>query len=114
MLFRSRGESLQARNVPVALAKGDLRITDLTPHQQDAAQGLYAASMAGYVRWLAASYGAVQARLPGEHAALRAKALAEFTSAHARIPGAVADLALGLNYFLVDDAIDFDGCSCAA
>jgi hypothetical protein len=79
--------------------KGDINIGALTPHQRAAAQGLYAAAMSGYVRHLAADYDAIQASLPGERAALRARALAEFTSSHARVAGAVADLYLGLKHF---------------
>jgi hypothetical protein len=95
-----RGESLQARNVPLLVNKGDIYLTGLTPHQQDAAKGLYAAAMSAYLRWLAADYDAIQERLPEEHAEVRAWALAALTSAHARIPGALADLFLGLRYFL--------------
>jgi hypothetical protein len=94
-----RGESCQARVMSLLANKGDINITGLTPHQRRGAEGLYAASMAGFLRWLAADYDAVQARLPAERATLRARALAELTSAHARIPGAVADLFLGLKYF---------------
>jgi hypothetical protein len=94
-----RGESLQARNMPLMVNKGDVRIAALTPHQQAAARGLYAGAMSGFLRWLAGDYDAIQARLPGERAALRDRALAEFTSAHARVPGAVADLFLGLRHF---------------
>jgi hypothetical protein len=94
-----RGESCQARNLPLPVNKGDVRITALTPHQQAAARGLLAKSMSGYLRWVAADYDAIQSRLPAERAALRDRALAELTSAHARVPGAVADLVLGLRHF---------------
>jgi hypothetical protein len=95
-----RGESLQARNMPIAVAKADFQISDLTPHQQVAEQGVYAGVLAAYQKWLASNYATIQERLPDEFAALRNKAMAEFTAAHARIPGAVADLCLGLKYFL--------------
>jgi hypothetical protein len=95
-----RGESLQARIMPVMVNKGDINIGALTPHQRAAAQGLYAAAMSSYVRHLAADYDAIQSHLPGERAALRTRALGEFTSAHARVAGAVADLYLGLKCFV--------------
>jgi hypothetical protein len=95
-----KGESLQARILSLSVNRGDVRVTALTPHQQNAARGLYAAAMSAYVRHLATAYNAIQARLPDERAALRDRAMAELTSAHARVPGAVADLALGLRYFL--------------
>jgi hypothetical protein len=94
-----RGESCQARNVAIPVNKGNVRIAALSPHQEAGDRGLYAAAMSAYLRWLAADYDAIQARLPDERAALRDRALAELTAAHARVPGAVADLYLGLQHF---------------
>jgi hypothetical protein len=93
-----RGESLQSRNLSLFLARGDVDFTALTAFQRDAAAGLYAASMAAYLRWLAPQYDAVRGRLRDEHAQLRDAATQ--AGQHARVPGLVADLHLGLQYLL--------------
>jgi hypothetical protein len=93
-----KGESLQARMLPVVVHGGDIKIRDLTPYQKDAADGLYARAMAGYLRWLAGRYDSLRGSLADEHSALRAKAAAD--GRHPRVPGIVADLALGWRYFL--------------
>jgi hypothetical protein len=59
--------------------------------------------LAGFLCWLAPRYGELLARLPGERAALRDRALTGTGSA--RTPGVVSDLALGLKLFL-DFALD--------
>jgi hypothetical protein len=105
-----RGESLQARCLTLPAARGDVNFAALTRHQQEAAAGLYAQSLSGYVRWLAAQYEQIRGRLRDEHAELRAAAAQE--RQHARVPGIVADLHLGLRYFLTfaqaTGAIDTD------
>jgi hypothetical protein len=82
------------------MAKGDIDAAKLTAAQRDAAAGLYAASMAGFLRWLAPRYAALRAGWRQAHAELRERALAEGGGQHARTPGIVADLALGLKHFL--------------
>ena len=94
-----RGESLQARNLPLHLGKGDLNLSALTHYQQEAAQGFYAQAMAGYLQWLARQYDDnFSARVSQEHAHLREKARRE--GLHPRVPGVVANLALGWKFFL--------------
>jgi hypothetical protein len=93
-----RGESLRARQLPLLVRKGDIDVQLLTPYQQDAARGVYAQTLAAFLRWLAPQYEAVRLRLREEHAELRNRALGD--ECHPRTPGIVADLALGLNYFL--------------
>jgi hypothetical protein len=93
-----RGESLRARQLTLLVKKGDFDIRDLTPHQRDAAGGLYAQALVGFLRWLAPHYAEIRSRLPREQADWRNSALAE--GSHPRTPGIVADLALGLHYFL--------------
>jgi hypothetical protein len=95
-----RGQSLRARLFVIELAKGDISAANLTAAQHDAAAGLYAASMAGFLRWLAPRYADVRAGLRQEHAELREWALAGGDGQHARTPGIVADLALGVKHFL--------------
>jgi Domain of unknown function (DUF3854)/Domain of unknown function (DUF927) len=93
-----RGQSLRSRMFVVEISPGDVRVDRLTQCQTDAAAGLYAQALAGFVRWLAPRYEELHGQLRREAADLRDKARAE--GRHARTPGIVADLALGLKYFL--------------
>jgi DNA primase len=93
-----RGESLRARQLPLLVRKGDLDVRSLTPFQQDAAAGVYAQVLSAFLQWLAPQYDTVHSRLPREYAALRDQAIG--AENHPRTPGIVADLALGLKYFL--------------
>jgi hypothetical protein len=93
-----RGHSLRARTLIVELEAGDVRFGPLTPSQHDAEGGLYAAAMAGYLRWLAPKYEELQKTLRQEVAELRDAA--HQNGQHARTPVIVADLAVGWRYFL--------------
>src|SRR5262249_27138320 len=99
-----RGQSVRARVLVLAVSPGDLGPPPpqpnpaLTARQRDAADGRYAASLAGFLRWLAPQFDAIRARLPAEVAALRDRAVAD--GQHARTPGIVADLACGFGLFL--------------
>lgn len=92
------GQSLRGRLLILEASPGDVPLARLTPYQREAAAGLYAQALAGFVRWLAPQYSELCKRLPGERAALRDKALTGAGSP--RTPGIVADLALGLKLFL--------------
>src|SRR5262249_1245829 len=94
------GKSLRARVLLQEVVEGDIQVASLTKCQRDAAEGLYAAAMAGYRRWLAGRYGEVRASLKRQHEQVRDQARAALPKDHARSPGIVADLALGLKYFL--------------
>jgi hypothetical protein len=93
-----RGQSLRARMLVLELDPDTMDWPALTARQRDAGDGLYALSMAGYVRSLAGRYGGISAGLRDERAALREAARAH--AQHRRTPGIVADVALGLRYFL--------------
>jgi hypothetical protein len=93
-----RGHSLRARLLVIEVSRGDINSAKLTEAQRDAAAGLYAACMAGFLRWLAQRYGEVRAALRRERAELRDRARSD--GQHARTPGIVADLALGMKCFL--------------
>jgi hypothetical protein len=93
-----RGQSLRSRMLVIEVSKGDVDLVRLTACQNDAVAGRYAAAMAGFVKWLAKRYGALLADLPHRHAQLRDNAVVG--GQHARTPGIVADLAIGLYYFL--------------
>src|SRR5262249_28067882 len=99
-----RGQSLRARIYLLEISPGDLGPQQPAPNpkltacQRDAASGKYAQALAGFLRRLAANYDAVRGRLGNELAELRDQARCD--GQHARTPGMVADLALGLRYFL--------------
>ncbi|MBA3789758.1 MAG: DUF3854 domain-containing protein [Rubrobacter sp.] len=94
-----RGQSLRARMMVLELSPGALDWERLTGCQNAAASGLYARAMSDYIRWLAARYEDLRESLKEEHAELRKAAGA--SGQHRRTPGIVADLALGLRYFLL-------------
>jgi hypothetical protein len=99
-----RGQSLRARLLVLDITPGDFgpQPPDLNPTlsvcQRDATTGLYAKALAGFIRWLASQLDAIRGRLRAELAELRDQARGD--GQHARTPGIVADLALGLRYLL--------------
>lgn len=70
----------------------------LTGCQRDAADGLYAAAMAGFLRWLAGRYVRIQDEARKRVPELRDRA--HSNGAHRRTPGIVAELAYGWEVFL--------------
>src|SRR5215207_6764642 len=94
-----RGQSLRSRMLVLELAPGQLDWQRLTRCQEEAAGGLYAQAMSGFLRWLASRYEKLRSELKKEHAVLRE--VASTSSQHRRTPGIIADLALGLKYFLL-------------
>lgn len=93
-----RGQSLRARLLVLELTAGDVDAARLTACQRDAATGLYAEALAGFLRWLAPRYTEVRDGLRAEVTELREKALAG--TAHRRTPEIVANLFIGLKHFL--------------
>lgn len=99
-----RGQSLRARLWVVEVSPGDLgpKPPDpnpaLTACQRHAAEGIYAAALAGFLCWLAPRYADVHRGLRAEAAELRERARGD--GQHARTPAMVADLAIGLRYLL--------------
>jgi hypothetical protein len=100
-----RGQSLRARVLVLEVSPGDFgplppdANPTLSACQRDAAEGRYAASLAGFARWLAPQYEVVRGQLHAEMVELREQATGP--GQHARTPGIVADLALGLRYLLL-------------
>jgi hypothetical protein len=92
------GASVRARLLILELGPDEVSVERLTQCQRDARDGLYAEALAGYVRWLAARRDEILGQWQAEHAELRARA--SVGARHARTPGIVADLALGLRCFL--------------
>jgi hypothetical protein len=92
-----RGQSLRARVLIIDVAPGIMQWDKLTTCQDDADKGVYAQTLAGFVHWLAPRYGEVMQGLPAELRALRQQVL---QGGHRRTPDIVANLALGMQYFL--------------
>lgn len=93
-----RGQSLRARVLVLEVGPGDVDEELLSLCQADAAAGLYAAAMAGFIGSIARRYGAIRAGLRAEVVLLRRQALG--SRAHRRTPEIVANLAIGINQFL--------------
>jgi hypothetical protein len=93
-----RGQSLQARMFVIEMEPTDLNFAALTAAQKSAADGVYAAAMAGYLRWLAKDYGERRARMKADLVKLRDEATQD--SQHRRTPEIVANLMLGMKTFL--------------
>ena len=93
-----RGQSLRARVLLSELAPQDMHWERLKSCQRDAAMGLYAQAMAGFLCWLAKRYEAVRASLKDDVAELRQQAVQQ--AQHRRTPDIVANLTIGLRYFL--------------
>ena len=92
------GQSLRARVLVLEVGPGDVDERLLSRCQADAAAGLYAQAMAGFIRSVAPQYGAIQAGLAAEVVRLRGQAVG--SHAHRRTPDIVANLAIGLDQFL--------------
>jgi hypothetical protein len=79
-----RGHSIAARLCVVEVPRGGVHLPRLSECQRVAADGLYAAAMAGFLSWLASRYADVQARLDVERIDLRNRFVGQFP--HARTP----------------------------
>jgi Domain of unknown function (DUF3854)/Domain of unknown function (DUF927) len=93
-----RGQSLRARLLVVEVGPGDVNWSQLGELKKEAAQGTLAATMAGYLRWLAADREGEAERVKARFEALRE--LAVTANAHRRTPDIVANLAVGFERFL--------------
>lgn len=93
-----KGQSLRARIIILEISNGDIAANRLTRCQKDARSGLYTAALAGFVRSLAGRYEQVSQRLRADVEALRQEASGG--DAHCRTPEIVANLAVGLRYWI--------------
>lgn len=97
-----QGQSLRSRVLILEVEKqrgpNIIDWNQLTHTQAAAAEGLYAEAMAGFIRWLAPHYGEVQKHLKQEIIKLRQ--MAASTGSHKRLPEIIANLTLGLQWFL--------------
>jgi hypothetical protein len=92
------GHSLRARLLILEVGKGAIDKTDLTERQKEAREGLYAAAMAGFVRWVASDYDAVRAKF--DRRVGEARVQASQNAAHARTPEVVANLQAAFELYL--------------
>jgi len=92
------GHSLRARMLILEVAAGAICSKMLTCCQKDAKAGLYASAMAGYVKWLAPCIERIKASLREDVEGLRSKVVG--CDSHARTSDTVANLAVGLRYFI--------------
>lgn len=95
--FRTLAVWFEGEN-PTRGAKGTIDLEVLTRCQRDASDGLYAASMAGYLCWLSSRLDEVQARFQGLVKDYRVGATRP--GDHGRTPFIVADLAAANDIFL--------------
>jgi hypothetical protein len=93
-----RGQSLQARVLIAEVAENDISAQRLTECQRDAAAGLYAQAMSGFVRWIAQRYEEVCRQLPADTQQIRDATYKD--EQHRRTPAIVAELAVGVRWFL--------------
>jgi hypothetical protein len=94
-----RGHSCRGRIGIIEVLKGDVDLEHLTLCQRDARDGLYAAAMAGFVKWLADGYREARDTLKDEVASLRERYKSQEN--HGRTGGILGDLHYGLRLFLM-------------
>ncbi|MCE9564038.1 MAG: hypothetical protein K8U57_18500 [Planctomycetes bacterium] len=93
-----RGQSLQARMLQLDLVKEMVDEDRLTVCQQDAANGDYAHAMSAFVQWLAPQYAEMKRGLASE--IINERDLVAQNGQHGRTRTIVADLLVGLSWFL--------------
>ena len=93
-----RGQSLHSRFLLVEFSPDDVDVKKLTACQGDASAGIYAQAMSAFLQWLAPRYMEVKKHLPEQIEKFRAAA--GRSGQHARTPEIVANLMVGLNWFL--------------
>jgi len=93
-----KGQSARARALILEVGPSDIRWPRLAVAQRQAADGVYAGAMAGFLRWVAGQYGTIQANLAAE--TLRLREVAAPSDAHPPTPGLVASLGAAWRLFL--------------
>jgi hypothetical protein len=91
-----RGSSIRARVFNREVGDGAVNLARLSACQEDAKRGLYDLAMAGFLSWYASRYETAQRELRQRVDAFRHS---KEDDEHARTPGIVADLLLGLDTF---------------
>ena len=95
-----KGHSLRGRMLILEISHGDVNLEILTQVQHDAAEGLLAQSMSGYVQWLVSRFDDLKRDLPNQQLSYRTEARKELLYAHDRTAETVASLTIGLSQFL--------------
>jgi hypothetical protein len=95
---RPRGHSLQARLQIIEVAPEDVKAARLTECQRDAASGLYAQSMAGFLKWVAPRYEDVKAKV--RTLAQKLRDGTNHKGRHRRTASITGELLAGWNAFL--------------
>jgi hypothetical protein len=93
-----RGHSITARLGVLDVSRGTVKLPRLSECQRDAANGMYASAMAGFLAWLAPRYAKVRGLLERERIELRDLFVGKYP--HARTPDIIANLLIGLRYLL--------------
>lgn len=94
------GQSLRARMLVLEVGPEDVNLDRLSKAQQAARDGLLAAAMAGFVRWLAPRIDELKAALRARHEELRVQFRQNMRFTHDRTPDTVANLVLGWQFLL--------------
>jgi hypothetical protein len=84
--------------INISVGPSDVDFPSMTRAQQEGRNGTYANAMAGYLKWLAPRYEAIKNRLPEMIEKYR-EAASEATR-HKHTPENIANLAVGMHYFL--------------
>jgi hypothetical protein len=93
-----KGQSVRARMLILELGQNDMDWKRLTDCQENAANGLYAQTLAGYIQWLVPRFEELRLNTPREIVNMRQ--CVTRSGQHRRTPEIVAELALGMQYFL--------------
>lgn len=93
------GQSLNARLVILEVHRGDVDLNLLSQVQKDAADGLLAQSMAGYIQWLVPRYETIKQSINSKKIEVRNE-LRKLSFKHDRAPDNIASLTIGFDFFL--------------
>lgn len=93
-----RGQSVRARLFILDIPKGAINTNRLTECQGNAADGLYAEAMAGFLQWMAGRYDQTMAAFKQRADEFRGRALSN--PAHARTPQMIASLQAAFELYL--------------
>lgn len=94
-----RGQSLRARLLILELGPSDMNWSRLTGCQTDAASGLYAGALSGFIEWIAPNFGYWRTWIRRKALLYRQRYVR--ASPHPRTPGIVGELTAGLELFLI-------------
>jgi len=92
------GHSLRARLLIVEMPTKSMKWDQLSTRQKEAADGVYATAMAGFVQYIAGNYREILNK--AREAAIEFRQQSTSTGSHRRTPAAIAELGAGLEIFL--------------